>query len=46
VRVIEDFLSPPAALVAREDGVKVTLSLARPQDRFPQARSQEALSPL
>ena len=29
VRVINDFLPPPADLVAREDNVKVTLSLSR-----------------
>jgi predicted DNA binding CopG/RHH family protein len=29
VRVIEDFLPPLAALVPREDNVKVTLSLSR-----------------
>ena len=29
VRVIEDFLPAPAALVPREDNVKVTLSLSR-----------------
>jgi predicted DNA binding CopG/RHH family protein len=29
VRVIEDFLAPPDELVAREDNVKVTLSLSR-----------------
>jgi len=29
VRIIEDFLPPPEALVAREDNVKVTLSLSR-----------------
>jgi predicted DNA binding CopG/RHH family protein len=29
VRVVEDFLPPPAALVPREDNVKVTLSLSR-----------------
>ena len=29
VRVVEDFLPPPDALVAREDNVKVTLSLSR-----------------
>lgn len=29
VRVIEDFLPPPADLVPREDNVKVTLSLSR-----------------
>ena len=29
VRVIDDFLPPPDALVAREDNVKVTLSLSR-----------------
>jgi len=29
VRVIEDFLPQPANLVAREDNVKVTLSLSR-----------------
>jgi hypothetical protein len=28
-RIVEDFLPPPAALVAREDNVKVTLSLSR-----------------
>ncbi|HEY2756278.1 MAG TPA: hypothetical protein VGJ01_11120 [Pseudolabrys sp.] len=28
-RVVEDFLPPPDALVAREDNVKVTLSLSR-----------------
>jgi hypothetical protein len=29
VRVVEDFLPSPEALVAREDNVKVTLSLSR-----------------
>ena len=29
VRVIEDFLPPPDRLLAREDNVKVTLSLSR-----------------
>ena len=29
VKVIEDFLPPPDALVAREDNVKVTLGLSR-----------------
>ena len=29
VRIVEDFLPPPEALVAREDNVKVTLSLSR-----------------
>jgi predicted DNA binding CopG/RHH family protein len=29
VRVVEDFLPPPEALVPREDNVKVTLSLSR-----------------
>jgi predicted DNA binding CopG/RHH family protein len=29
VKVIEDFLPPPAELVPREDNVKVTLSLSR-----------------
>ena len=29
VRVVEDFLPAPAALVPREDNVKVTLSLSR-----------------
>lgn len=29
IRVIEDFLPPPSALVPREDNVKVTLSLSR-----------------
>jgi predicted DNA binding CopG/RHH family protein len=29
IRVIEDFLPAPADLVAREDNVKVTLSLSR-----------------
>jgi hypothetical protein len=29
VRVVEDFLPPPADLVLREDNVKVTLSLSR-----------------
>ena len=29
VRVVEDFLPPPEALVAREDNVKVTLGLSR-----------------
>ena len=29
VRVVEDFLPPPEALVARENNVKVTLSLSR-----------------
>lgn len=29
VRVVEDFLPPPARLVPREENVKVTLSLSR-----------------
>jgi len=29
VRVVEDFLPPPEALVLREDNVKVTLSLSK-----------------
>jgi predicted DNA binding CopG/RHH family protein len=29
VRVVEDFLPPPDALVAREDNVKVTIELSR-----------------
>jgi hypothetical protein len=29
VRVVEDFLPPPEALVLREDTVKVTLALSR-----------------
>jgi len=29
LRVVEDFLPPPADLVPREDNVKVTLSLSR-----------------
>ena len=29
VRIVEDFLPAPEALVAREDNVKVTLSLSR-----------------
>ena len=29
VRVVEDFLPPPEALVPREENVKVTLSLSR-----------------
>jgi predicted DNA binding CopG/RHH family protein len=29
VKVIEDFLPPPDALVARDDNVKVTLGLSR-----------------
>ncbi len=29
VRVVDDFLPPPHALVPREDNVKVTLSLSR-----------------
>lgn len=29
LRVIEDFLPPPASLVPREENVKVTLSLSR-----------------
>jgi len=29
VRVVEDFLPPPEALVPREDTVKVTLALSR-----------------
>jgi hypothetical protein len=45
VRVVEDFLPPPAALVAREDNVKVTLSLSR-QRRFLQTRGEVAARPL
>jgi hypothetical protein len=38
VRVVDDFLPPPDALVAREDNVKVTLSLSRRSvDFFKQA---------
>ena len=41
VRVIEDFLPPPEALVAREDNVKVTLSLSRRSvDFFKRAAKQ------
>ena len=41
VRVVEDFLPPPDALVAREDNVKVTLSLSRRSvDYFKQAAKQ------
>jgi hypothetical protein len=29
VRVVDDFLPPPEALVAREDNIKVTLGLSR-----------------
>ena len=29
IRMVEDFLPPPADLVLREDNVKVTLSLSR-----------------
>ena len=29
IRMVEDFLPPPADLVPREDNVKVTLSLSR-----------------
>ncbi len=29
VRIVDDFLPPPDALVAREDNVKVTLGLSR-----------------
>jgi hypothetical protein len=34
VRIVEDFLPPPEALVAREDNVKVTLSLSRRSVEF------------
>lgn len=41
IRVIEDFLPPPEALVAREDNVKVTLSLSRRSvDFFKRAAKQ------
>jgi len=41
VRIIEDFLPPPEALVAREDNVKVTLSLSRRSvDFFKRAAKQ------
>jgi predicted DNA binding CopG/RHH family protein len=41
VRVIDDFLPPPEALVAREDNVKVTLSLSRRSvDFFKRAAKQ------
>jgi hypothetical protein len=34
VRIVMDFLPPPEALVAREDNVKVTLSLSRRSVEF------------
>jgi predicted DNA binding CopG/RHH family protein len=41
VRVIDDFLPPPEALVEREDNVKVTLSLSRRSvDFFKRAAKQ------
>jgi predicted DNA binding CopG/RHH family protein len=41
VRVVEDFLPPPEALVAREDNVKVTLGLSRRSvDYFKRAAKQ------
>lgn len=41
VRMVEDFLPPPEALVAREDNVKVTLSLSRRSvDFFKRAAKQ------
>jgi hypothetical protein len=41
VRVVEDFLPPPEALVPQEDNVKVTLSLSRRSvDFFKRAAKQ------
>ena len=41
VRVVEDFLPAPEALVAREDNVKVTLGLSRRSvDYFKRAAKQ------
>jgi predicted DNA binding CopG/RHH family protein len=41
VRVVEDFLPPPDALVPREDNIKVTLSLSRRSvDFFKRAAKQ------
>ena len=34
VRVVDDFLPPPDALVARDDNVKVTLGLSRRSVEF------------
>ena len=42
VRVVEDFLPSPDALVPREENVKVTLGAVAPQRRFLQARGQGA----
>jgi hypothetical protein len=45
VRVIEDFLPSPDALVLREDNVKVTLSLSqRSVDYFKRAARQRRVS--
>jgi predicted DNA binding CopG/RHH family protein len=42
VRVVEDFLPPPEALVPQEDNVKVTLSLSRRSvDFFKRAAKQQ-----
>ena len=44
VRVVEDFLPPPEALVAREDNVKVTLGLSRRSvDYFKRAAKQRCV---
>jgi hypothetical protein len=41
VRIVDDFLPPPDELVAREDNVKVTLSLSRRSvDFFKRAAKQ------
>jgi len=34
IRIVDDFLPPPHELVAREDNVKVTLSLSRRSVEF------------
>ncbi len=41
LRVIEDFLPPPSALVFKEEGVKVTLTLSQRSVQFFKRKADE-----
>ncbi len=45
VRIVDDFLPPPDALVAREDNVKVTLGLSRRSVEFFKRAARERRVP-
>lgn len=45
IEVVEDFLPPPAQLVLKEDGVKVTISLSRRSVDFFKAHAAQSKVP-